>query len=166
MRKMIPAGAAAAVAATLAIAVGATASPSPRTEHFSLMNISNNPRSNVYSAIATGEFTAGGTITLGSHGHPGTLRFPNGTIKVIAKLRPFKTQGNIKTCLVRTVGSGTYTLVSGTRAYNGITGSGKLRLVFRAVGPIVNGKCSIPTPTTTTVADQNIITLSGPVSLP
>jgi hypothetical protein len=162
MRKMISAGAAAAVAAALAITVGATASPSTKTEHFSFIDTSNNPKSNVYSAIATGDFTAGGTASLGSHRHPGTLHLSNGTIKLQAKIGPRKTHGNAQTCLETTVDSGTYTLVGGTGAYNGITGSGKLSLVFRAVGPIVNGTCAIPT----TVAAQNIITMSGPVSLP
>lgn len=162
MRRMIFAGAAAAVAAALAIAVGATASPSTKTEHFSFIDTSNDPNSHVYSAIATGDFTAGGTASLGSHGHPGTLRLSNGTIKLIAKTGPLKTRGNAKTCLETTVDSGTYTLASGTGAYKGITGSGKLSLDFHAVGPIVNGKCAIPA----TTAAQNIITLSGPVSLP
>jgi hypothetical protein len=162
MRKMIFAGAAAAVAAALTIAVGATASPSTKTEHFSFIDTSNNPNSNVYSAIATGGFTAGGTATLGRHRHPGTLRLSNGTIKLKAKIGPLKTHGNAKMCLETTVDSGTYTLASGTGAYKGITGSGKLSLDFHAVGPIVKGKCSIPT----TVAAQNIITLSGPASLP
>ena len=90
------------------------------------------------------------------------VQLSNGTIKLRAKVGPLMTHGNDKTCLETTVDSGTYTLASGTGAYKGITGSGKLSLDFRAVGPIVNGKCSIPT----TTAAQNIITLSGPASLP
>lgn len=164
MRKIILAGAVAAAAA-LAIAGGATASASTNTEHFSFIDTSNNPNSNTYSAIATGDFTAGGTATFGSgsHAHAATLRFSNGTIKLKVKAGPPKTRSNFKTCLQTTVDSGTYTLASGTGAYRGITGSGKFNLHFRAVGTSVNGKCSTSTPTT--VADQNIITLSGPVSL-
>lgn len=161
MRKMISAAAAAAVATGLAIAIAATASPRTKTENLSFIDTSNNPNSHVYSAIATGDFTAGGTATLGSHGHPGTLRLSNGTIKLKAKVGPLMTHGNAKTCLETTVDSGTYTLSNGTGAYKGITGSGKLSLRFRAVGPIVHGKCEIPT----TVAAQNIITLSGPAAL-
>lgn len=161
MRKIILAGAA---AAALAIAGGATASANTKTEHLSFIDTSNNPNSNTYSAIATGAFTAGGTAALGSHRHPATLRFSNGTIKLTFKAGPFKNRANVKTCLQTTVDSGTYKLASGTGAYKGITGSGKFTLQFRAVGTSVNGKCSTSTPTT--VADQNIITLSGPVSLP
>ena len=163
MRKTTLAGAAAAaVAAALVTTVAATASTSTQTEHFSLIDISNNPKSRLYSAIATGAFTAGGTALLGTHGSPSTLHFSGGTITLEAKLPPLKTNGNAKLCLETTTDSGTYSLVSGTGAYAGISGTGRVTLDFRAVGPIVHDKCSIPT----TLADQNIITLSGPVSLP
>lgn len=162
MRKTTLAGAAAAaVAAALAITVAATASTSTRTEHFSFIDTSNNPKSHLYSAIATGAFTAGGTADLSGHGSPSTMHFSDGTITFEAKLPPLKTNGNAKLCLETTTDSGTYTILSGTGAYKGISGTGTSTLDFRAVGPIVNGKCSIPT----TVADQNIITASGPVSL-
>jgi hypothetical protein len=163
MRKTTLAGAAvAAVAAALAITVAATASTKTQTEHFSFIDTSNNPKSHVYSAIATGAFTAGGTADLAGHGRPSTLHFSDGTITFEAKLPPLKTKGNAKLCLEATTDSGAYKILSGTGAYTGISGTGTYTLDFRAVGPIANGKCLIPT----TVADQNIITGSGPVRLP
>ncbi len=161
MRKTILTAAAAAAVAALALTVSATASTSTQTEHFSFIDTSNNPKSHLYSAIATGGFTAGGTAALGTHGSPSTLRFPNGTIKLDIKAGRLTTNANSKLCLETTTDTGTYTLLSGTGAYNRISGTGTFTLDFRAVGPIVNARCSIPT----TVADQNIITLSGPVYL-
>jgi excisionase family DNA binding protein len=116
---------------------------------------------NLFSAIATGAFTAGGTADLPSG--KGTLRFSGGTIKLKAKPGPFKNRPNLKICLDTAVASGTYMLVSGTGAYEGISGSRKFTARFTEVGPIVNGKCSTKA---NAVASQGLITASGPVSLP
>jgi hypothetical protein len=153
--------AAAAVAVAFAISGAAMASPSTKTEHLSFISTSTNGNSNLFSAIATGDFTAGGTADLPTG--KGTLRFPGGTIKVTDKAAATKNHPNLKICLDTVAESGTYKLVSGTGVYKGISGSGKFTAKFTEVGPIVNGKCST---TANAVASQGIITASGPVSLP
>jgi hypothetical protein len=160
VRKMVLAGAAVALAAALAI-TGAAMATTTGTEHFSFIDTSNT-NSQTYSAIATGAFTAGGTAVLPAG--KGTLRFGGGTIKVTVKLKGApKTTSNLKACVYTFAESGTYTIVSGTGDYAGITGSGKFTLKGTAVGPIVKGKCSTKA---NTVGSQAIITASGPVSLP
>ena len=159
---MILAGAAVAMAAAVAITGAATASPSTKTEHFSFITTATSGNPNLFSAIATGGFTAGGTAILPPG--KGTLRFSGGTIKITDKVAGTpKSHANLKICLDTAVESGTYKVVSGTGAYKGISGSGKFTANFRAVGPIVKGKCST---TANAVASQGIITASGPVSLP
>jgi hypothetical protein len=158
MRKMIMAGAAVAVA--LAITGAAMASPGTKTEHFSFIQTQTSGNPNLFSAIATGAFTAGGTADLPSG--KGTLRFSGGTITVAAKGHA-ESHANLKLCLDVTTESGTYKLLSGTGVYKGISGSGKFTAKFTEVGPIVNGKCDTKAKG---VAVQGIIAASGPVSLP
>jgi hypothetical protein len=156
---MVLAGAAVAAAASLAISGAATAAPTTKTEHFSFITTS--ITGNSFSAIATGAFTDGGTATLPSG--KGTLKLSGGTIKVTAKSGRAKNNFNAKTCLATTVQPGTYTIVSGTRRYAGISGSGKYTVTFTQVGAIVGGKCSMKA---SPVASQGIILASGPVTLP
>ena len=82
MRKAIAAAAlsVAAGAAALGIATSAAASTGTGTgtEHFSLISVSTNKSHVVFSAIAAGRFTAGGTAVM--TGKVVTLRFPAGTI--------------------------------------------------------------------------------------
>ena len=162
MRKTILTGAVLAVVAAIAIAGAATAATSTGTEHLSFINTSNNPNSDVFSAIATGDFTAGGTAIL--RGNTTTLRLPGGTITAKSKAAGTpKTSTNLKLCLETYTESATYTILSGTGAYRGISGSGKSTIKFTGVGPIVKGECSTKADT---VASQAIVTGSGPVSLP
>jgi hypothetical protein len=162
VRNVILVGAAIAAAGAFAITGAATATTSTRTEHFSFIDTSNNPNSDVYSAIATGDFTAGGTAIL--RGSSTTLRLSDGTITAKSKAagRP-KTSTNLKLCLETYTESATYTILRGTGAYTGITGSGKSTIKVTEVGPIVKGKCSTKADT---VASQTIVTASGPLSLP
>lgn len=113
-----------------------------------------------FSVIATGLFTAGGTA-IGPSGK-GTLYFSNGTIETISKSSKPVTTSNYVTCYGTLSQKGTYTIVGGTGAYKGISGSGTFKVRLREVIPIVNGKCHGTTP----VAAQGIVTGSGPVTLP
>jgi hypothetical protein len=162
MRTMILASAAAAAAAVaLAITGAATATTNTKTEHFSFIQTQTSGNENLYSAIATGGVTDGGTALAGKG--TATLRFSRGTIKLATKHGQPHSNANLKLCLETYANSGTYTILSGTGAYKGISGSGKYTLHTTDVGPIINGKCST---TANGIADQGIIIASGPVSLP
>jgi hypothetical protein len=160
MRKSILAVASAAVAA-LAITGAATASTGTKTEHFSFIDTSNT--SQAASAIATGAFTAGGTTVLNRG--TDTLRLSHGTIKLeIHFTQAPKTTANPTTCLVTERSSGTYGLAAGTGMYKGISGSGHFAQAAHQVGPAPHGKCSFTSGTP--IASQQVVTASGPVSLP
>ena len=154
MRKSLVVGAVATGAASLALTGAAIGAGASGTEHFTFLSTS--PTGQTYSAIGTGVFTAGGTMTRG------TLTFPSGTIKVTHKQtgKPVTTM-NAKACYFAQTSKGTFTIVSGTGAYKGITGSGTYTSNDRFVGPIVNGKCAKGKP----VAAQGIITATGHVTL-
>ena len=79
MRKMIIAATVTAAAATLAVASIATATSTTKTETFTAMTT--NPGSGVASLIATGGFTAGGTMTTGKHKL--TFRFAGGKFTLV-----------------------------------------------------------------------------------
>jgi hypothetical protein len=159
MRRHRIAGAIATGTAGLALTGAAFGSGASGTEHFTFMTTATARGSDTFSVIATGVFTAGGTATLPSG--KGTLRFPTGTIETTSKSsKPINTS-NMKTCYGTLSQKGTYTIVGGTGAYKGISGSGKLTVSLREVIPIVNGKCHGLTP----VAAQGIVTGSGPVTL-
>jgi expansin (peptidoglycan-binding protein) len=166
MRKMIIAATVTAAAATLAVASIATATSTTKTETFTAMTT--NPGSGVASLIATGGFTAGGTMTNGKHKL--TFRFAGGKFTlVIGRPGSKHVSLNPTTCLYTKTGSGTYTLTDGTGAYQGISGSGKISFTLRAVYALVNGKCPSndqPGGSGTWTAIQFTETASGPVSLP
>lgn len=163
MRKLILAVAttvAAYLAATLIIAGGATATTT--TEHFSFADTSTSSGAPVWSVIATGAFTDGGTATKKSTGVL-TLRFASGTI-TLHLAKGHKTPGMSQTatsCIETETESGPYTIAGGTGAYRGISGTGRLTLHNTFVEHAVNGNCS-----NAYAAVQSIITASGPVTLP
>lgn len=159
MRKIITTTATLAAAAVIASA--ATATTSAETEHLSLINIATH-ESHVYSAIATGGFTAGGTAIVTKNATAIKLRFPTGTIKLAVKPAHNKTTMN-HACLLHEAERGTFTIVSGTGAYKGIRGSGTVTATATFVGAMVGGKCSNNTPAT---AIQIVDTGTGRVSLP
>ena len=167
MRKMIITATATAAAAALAVANFATATSTTKTETFTA--ITTNPGSGVASLIATGGFTAGGTDVIDKK-HMETFHFANGKFTlVIGKPGSKHVSLNPTTCLYTKTASGTYTLADGTGAYNGISGSGKVRAILRATYPLVNGKCPSndqPGGSGTWTAIQFTETASGPVSLP
>jgi hypothetical protein len=161
MRTMILTSAALAVVIALAITGAATATTSTKIEHFSFIQTQTSGNEYLYSAIATGDFTDGGTAIAGKP--IATLRLSRGTITPMTTHRQAKSTANLKLCLETYANSGTYKVVSGTRAYKGISGSGKYTIHTTGVGPISNGKCLT---TANGIADQGIILASGPVSLP
>lgn len=143
----------AGLAATAASRPGA----SHRYEHIVLMGTS--VTSSVDSVIATGAFTAGGSINLGAN--TGKVTLGGGTLTLVPKFGPSKQKFSKATCLLTITGRGSYTLGHGTGAYAGVTGSGRFTIVNHQVNARVGGKCS----TRKAVAFQGVITMTGPVHL-
>jgi hypothetical protein len=162
MRKLILTAATASVAVAAAVANAAGASPS--TEHFSLIDTSTNGRP-VFTAVATGAFTAGGTAT--ERKQPTKeiiIRFPAGTITLTSSGRGHSHERKLQTataCLQSRHASGNYSIASATGAYVGITGSGIVTHDETFVEGASGGGC-----TKAFLAIQAIVTASGPVSLP
>jgi len=149
----------AAVIAAAAGPVGASAALSyPGTEHFQVMTTS--ATSTKSSIIATGAFTAGGVIGDGfENGGTSTVVLPGGTFKITAKNVSVGTGFFLKTCLSTTQGNGRYKLHGGTGKYAKISGSGK----FTISGATVEARNSKGNCTQKYVADQQMMTLRGPV---
>jgi hypothetical protein len=163
MRKAIPAaGGATALVTAIAIA-GATAA-GPSTEHFSLIDTATSATPPVFSAVATGRFTTGGTATETNRPTKQILlRFPAGTITLTGsgKSRPRLTKLQTATaCLQTKRVSDPYTIASGTGAYKGITGSGTVTHDVTFVEAAAGGRCAA-----SFLAVQAQVTASGPVSL-
>jgi hypothetical protein len=128
------------------------------TEHMTY--VGNSVTSGVYSVIATGVFTDGGSINLSAQ--TGLIKLGAGSITVQPKFGKMTQRFNKRTCLLTMTGSGTYKIVKGTRRYAGITGSGHFKTVDEQVNARkANGTCS----TTRELAFQGAITLTGPVTL-
>jgi hypothetical protein len=168
MRKMIIAATVTAAVATLAVAsiAIATATSTTKTETFTVLTT--DPGSGVASVIATGGFTAGGTLTNGKHKQ--NFRFAAGKFTlVLAPTGSKHVSLNPTTCLYTKTGSSAYTLTDGTGAYQGISGSGKISFTLRAVYALVKGKCPSSDQPGANVSTQTAIqyteTASGPVSL-
>ncbi len=167
MRKMIIAATVTAAAATLAVASIATATSTTKTETFTV--VTTDPGSGVASVIATGGFTAGGTLMNGKHKQ--NFRFAAGKFTlVLAPPGSKHVSLNPTTCLYTKTGSSSYTLTDGTGAYQGIRGSGKISFTLRAVYALVKGKCPSNDQPGANVSTQTAIqyteTARGPVSLP
>lgn len=162
MRTLMLAAAAASCAAAVAVvdAAGAT----PRTERFSLIHASADGRP-VFSAIATGAFTAAGTAA--ETKRPTRviiIRFPAGTITLTAAGMDHARQHKLQTtttCLQTRHVSGNYTIAGGTGAYARISGSGTVTHDETFVEAASGGQCA-----RTFLAIQAIVVASGPVSLP
>jgi hypothetical protein len=90
------------------------------------------------NVIATGDFTAGGTMTAVTGGD--TVKLPGGTFKVLLATTSTTTL-NPTTCLEKIAGNGTYSVTGGTGTYIGIKGSGKVRGTVTEVFPRKSGKC-------------------------
>ena len=157
MRKAIAAAALSVAAGAAALGIATSAAASTSTEHFSLISVSTNKSHVVFSAIAAGRFTAGGTAVM--TGKVVTLRFPAGTI-TLNVTNQHRTITSYPACLQTEASSGTFAIASGTGAYNRISGSGKSTANITFVETMASGKCS-----DNTAAAQAIITASGLVSL-
>lgn len=162
MRKLILA--AATASAAVAVAVAHVAGASPRTEHFSVIATSTNGPHPVFSAVATGVFTAGGTATETKKPRKAIIvRFPAGTITLTGQSghpRINKIQ-TATACLQTKDVSVRYTIEGGTGAYRGISGSGQMTRRETFVEAASAGSCA-----NSFLAIQAIFTASGPVSLP
>jgi hypothetical protein len=165
-KTLLTATGAIAAASTIAITGIAAAAAAPATqqtvsgtEHVQVMSTSTT--STTGSAIAYGAFTAAGTAHLGS-AKVGTVVFPAGVIKLSHRPGKGTTHFNPKTCLAVISQPGTYTIVSGTGAYAGITGHGTYQLNLTFIASRSTGKCSSTQPP---VAEQELLRLSGPVHL-
>jgi hypothetical protein len=141
----------------------ASASPAvSAAEHFQIVKISATAPTS--SVIATGAFTAGGTIA-GGNGNNGTstVRLAGGTFKITHHTVHAKGSVNPKTCLFKVIGNGTYKLGSGTGKYAGIAGSGKFTLRILAIDARdASGKCTMTRPP---AAYQQVLTLQGRASV-
>jgi len=130
------------------------------TEHVQLMTTSATATTD--SAIAWGVFTAGGVDKTGNS--VDTLVFPGGTIKVAHSQGTGPQNFNPQTCLMTVRQHGTYSFVSGTGRFKGISGHGRYALSIIAVAARTkSGACSQTAPP---VAWQQVIDASGPVRLP
>jgi len=153
----------AAGALALSGIVAAAAAPSGNSgsgiERFQIMSTSANAIRD--TVIAHGVFTAGG-VDITTSNTTDTFKFPNGTIKVRHSAGTGPQSFNRHTCLITVHQHGTYTLVSGTGKYAGISGHGTFHLDILAVGARSHGKCTQNKPP---VTFELIVRLSGPVHL-
>lgn len=168
--RSVAALAAAAGAGVLAAACGSSG-PSSGTQTFDLTthSISGSP---VYHAVASGVFSATGTMQAASWASNAPLiaRFPGGTFHV-GNLTTGKETANVnpRTCAaVFNVTGVSYQLSHGTGSYQGITGHGNATLKFTGTLPkLSNGSCNqsstaLPVAGTTTTT----VHASGPATVP
>jgi len=149
-----------ATAATIG-AVASAASTQANTEHFAFIDTSTTAPEPVYSVIATGAFTDGGTAMLKSKDVL-VLDLSAGTITLhTANKTAHLTKTQTATACMQTgTKDGGYTITQGTGAYRRITGSGHAAIDNVFVEKLVNGSCS-----SSFAAAQAIVTASGPVTL-
>jgi hypothetical protein len=165
MRKSITSAAIAATAAAVlcgtGIATAATHSAATGTESFQMMTTS--ATSPTASVIASGVFTAPGTINTNTKGNKGTFVFPSGTVSLKHSAGTGKQSFNPKTCLLTVNEHGTFKLTGGTGAYAGITGHGDYQLSILAIAARSGSKCS---ESKAPLAYHQVIEATGPVTLP
>jgi hypothetical protein len=158
-------GAAGAVVAAASLAVTGITAASARsssvtgTENFQLMTTS--ATATTVPVIVYGVFTAAGVNHTGSK--VDTVVFSNGSFKINHSKVPVKIKVNPKTCLLQGSGTGKVTLLGGTGAYKGISGTPTATLSILAIAAKSKGKCSMAKPP---VAFQQLIKASGKVTLP
>lgn len=150
-----------AVCGAAVFAAASAASPNTKTEHFTLITTSTVASKPVYSVIATGAFIDGGMTTHGPKGSL-TLHLSAGTITLERqKPHPHGTKTETATACMQTASSRySYTIVQGTGAYKGISGSGRATDHEAFIEQAVHGGCAAHF-----AAAQGVITLTGPVSL-
>jgi hypothetical protein len=158
-----PAAKTPAPAAVAGQSVPAGASPSVRGGlYFQIMTTSGTART--IPVIAWGLFTAAGMDHEDKDGVVHTFAFPGGTFQLRYRPgSPVGGSGDPSTCLSTGSSNGNYTLSGGTGKYRRISGSGHYTLNIVEIQAKVNGACSQSRPP---VAFQQVITASGPASLP
>lgn len=158
-------GVAGAVVAAVSLTVtgwtAANASPAgvSGTEYFQFVTTS--ATSPTTSTIAHGVFTDYGVDFSGNT--VDTIVLQKGSFKAAHSAGTGPQKFNPRTCLAIIDQHGTYRIFRGTGQYRGIRGSGTYHLSLMFIAARVAGKCSQTKPP---VAFQQIITASGPVSLP
>jgi hypothetical protein len=162
-RRLLGAAGALVAAASLAItgftAASASSTGVSGTEFFQLMSTS--ATSTTESVIVHGVFTDYGVDHSGNT--VDNIVLQNGSFKVAHSAGTGPQSFNPATCLSIVDQHGTYRIFDGTGKYAGISGSGKYHLSLLFIAAQVSGKCSQTAPP---VAFQEVITASGPVSLP
>ncbi len=124
--------------------------------------VSGSTTSYIYSAIATGKFTAGGTAKVNADTNPEEIIFPLGTINVLFHQGKTSTHITSATCLYTQVENGTYKLDGGTGAYRKIRGSGTaVSHILAVMARNSKGKCTWEK---NSLAYQQVITQEGTVS--
>ncbi len=161
----------AAAASTAMFSAGWASASSSGTQSFVLTTRSTAPNP-VYQAVASGLFSATGTMQATSTASNAPLKatFPKGTF-MLNEVSAGHQSGTINpsTCAAVYTETGLkYTISNGTGSYKGITGSGTANLKFTGTLPkLSNGKCNEST-TATPVAGTalSVVHASGPVTLP
>ncbi len=161
----------AAAASTAMFSAGWASASSSGTQSFVLTTRSTAPNP-VYQAVASGVFSATGTMQATSTASNAPLKatFPKGTF-MLNEVSAGHQSGTINpsTCAAVYTETGLkYTISNGTGSYKGITGSGTANLKFTGTLPkLSNGKCNEST-TATPVAGTalSVVHASGPVTLP
>lgn len=117
-------------------------------------------KSGLFSVIATGFFTDGGTVNIFSP--KPEIRLGAGTLRFTENVTPGKVKLNHATCLLTIAARGTYRLSHGTGKYARLRGSGRFTTTGRLVYPRkANGSCAS---SRRPLAFQGIITLTGSVT--
>jgi hypothetical protein len=149
-----------AVAGSMGL-TSANASPA-KAKKEAFQFVSGSTTSYTYSAIATGTFTAGGSVKVNADTNPEEIIFPLGTINVL--FHPGKTSSHIAsaTCLYTQEEDGTYKLDGGTGAYRAIRGSGtSVSHIVAVMARNAKGKCTWQK---NSLAYQQVINQEGTVS--
>jgi hypothetical protein len=153
---MIASGAGLAAASTSTVQRSAASG----TEHFSLMTTQ--PSASKYVVVASGLFTAGGVDISGNT--VDLIRLSGGTFKINhgSAVHVLKEKLNNKTCLMQFAATAKFTVEDGTRAYKGITGSGKALISGTGIARRSHGQCN---PNANPVVLEQTITATGHVHL-
>jgi hypothetical protein len=130
------------------------------TEHFSLM--STQPSASKYVAIASGLFTASGVDISGNS--VDLVRLSGGTFKINhgTAVHILKEKLNQQTCLLQFAATAKFKVEDGTRAYKGISGSGKALITGLGIARRSHGQCN---PNANPLASEQTITATAHIHL-
>jgi hypothetical protein len=153
---MIASGAGLAAASTSTVQRSAASG----TEHFSLMTTQ--PSASRYVVIASGLFTASGVDISGNT--VDLVKLSGGTFKINhgSALHILKEKLNRQTCLMQFAATAKFTVEDGTRAYRGISGSGKALISDLGIARRSHGQCN---PNANPVSLEQTISATGHIHL-